>query len=407
MFKKNDLPQPPYINSLHRGMPYNMKWRPPAHIVEIHLPSISLSIQIAVPLFAWWHQCYPFQEIGTHLWYLMVCSLMIAHPYSLAFITNQHSDSTPPATKMRFWTYQILVISTSSTLLAPLHSIRPCLYMLAMTPRHLLKAMSVSRSFTDWFCSEFIAFPQFFHYMFSFLSSICQKFHQEFQHEVLVWRYLDFDEMWLMFTSIYILKSHDIMNQSSFREWCVISFNEIWTRQIVHYAAPTIFSNSFCFCYLLRSTNHQYTVSFSNPSIWRATLSFPFRDADTCGWNSLPKKSCFVDSSLRLLWEKFPIHRHIHTLYTRKPCYHALVFEWSEIWQTSLCICSSQLWRVLPCYEEQYCCPDAIFWILESGQLWNYSFRVHQRQLIQIKPIFHKIINQFIFAVHTCYEVHQ
>ena len=46
----------------------------------------------------------------------------------------------------RVWTCQMLNVSTSSTPLAPSHSIRPWLYMLAITRVRLSRTMSVSRS---------------------------------------------------------------------------------------------------------------------------------------------------------------------------------------------------------------------------------------------------------------------
>ena len=171
----------------------------------------------------------------------------------------------------------------------------------------------------------------------------------------------------------------------------------VWTPQIFIIIMlllpyfPTAFA--FASCYDSQTTNTLYP--FSNPSIWRVTRSLPMKGADTCEWNIFQKNSRFVGSfasfSLSVLLQyhahpsngcerTFPIHRHGHTLDTRKPCHQVAVTSSNEAKCYRLPFYLILLWGVLPCGEEQHYCPDTIFRILGSDiralASWEMTFSV-------------------------------
>ena len=323
-------------------------------------------------------------------------------------------------------TCQILLVSASSMPLASSHSIRPCLYMLAMTRVHLSRVMSVSRPRTLSINSvmSLLHSPSSFSICFlfsrsSFKSSIRNSTMRSLMDDISTQ-----NEMWLVFISTYI--KIRVTTWSNQLQW------HVWTRQnsiiIIIMLLLPYFPTAFAFasCYDLRTTNTPFP--FLNPSIRRVTRSLPMKGADTCEWNTFPKNPCFVGSfasfSLSVLLQyhahpsngcerTFPIHTHGHTLDTQKPCHQVPVTSSNEakcdgipFYLILTTVARLAMRRGAALLSGRHLSDTRIRYTC-SGELRNDFLGVHQRQLVQVISILHKIINQFVIVIYVSAEVRQ
>ena len=152
------------------------------------------------------------------------------------------------------------------------------------------------------------------------------------------------------------------------------------------------------------------------------------KDVDMCGWNILPINPRFAYSFASVLLfplpkyhvhpadvgeRTFPIHRHVHTLDTRKPCCQLAVTSSNEAKCDGI-----HFYLILTTVRRLAMRRGAALlsgrhlsdtWIRYtcSGELRNDFLGVHQRQLVQVISILHKIINQFVIVIYVSAEFHQ
>ena len=125
----------------------------------------------------------------------------------------------------------------------------------------------------------------------------------------------------------------------------------------LYHAAGAIFSNSFCFCFLLRFTNHQYTVSFfksinlasnsicSNEGCWHMWLKYPSKKSTFCLLSHIRFAFPFAEIPCTSR-----IHRHVHTLDTRKPCCQLTVTSSNDVIHVRLSFLSDPHYSGVSCH---------------------------------------------------------
>ena len=173
--------------------------------------------------------------------------------------TNQHAESIPPPTS------EMTCVNMSNTV--SIHFFQPtCFITFNVTVSvHVGNDSNASfernvspkvMDFTNQFCCRFIAlhFSSSFSICFLFSHSSFKSSIRNFNKRPLTDNNSTQNEMWLMFISIYIKKSHDNMIQSA-------SVTCLNTSNFHHHHPAAVFCNSFCFSFMLQLTNHQYTVS--------------------------------------------------------------------------------------------------------------------------------------------------
>ena len=258
------------------------------------------------------------------------------------------------------WTCQTLNVSTSSTPLASSHSTWPCLYMPAITWVRLSRTISVSRS---WIL---------------FVNSIVNLLHSPSSFSIC-----------FLFSRSSFKRSISNSNMRSLTD-DILTSNEMWQIQQAFI--------SCCSCRIFQHLLLLLLISIHKPPIH--SLFFQIRQLgqqlDLFQWRML---TCVVEISFQkhqhfaylissfllsvssqyhahpsdVCERTFPIHRHIHTLDTRKPCCQLAVTPSNEVIHVSL----------------------------------SYLSNPHYCKLIQVIPIFHKIINQFVIVIYISSEVHQ